>query len=1115
MGMNINNPVCAPVETVTSPTPPEGMRGLVAKGYGWYDYTSDGQQEKILDESDVANELPASNGETLWSGELTGKLLDKKADADALVGIKMENGNEIFNDIHTNTADTTNSHVEGSGNSVRTGNAHVEGLKNDSTALWGFQVVSKDNDYTAIDDVSGTSTITLDSVEGISVGMVWNVFAYVSTEHETYVKKYRGNISAVDAANNKVTLLSSQGNSEFELVSGLNTDSPIGYFIVEGGTIGSTRIYDRSGEFSSHAEGSGNISYFNSHAEGCTNKALGYSSHAEGYKTQALGERGHAEGYNTIAQGHESHAEGYNNKSIGFASHAEGAGSESGGYASHTSGISTRSNGKGSFAEGHGSIADGEASHAEGESCNAKADSSHAEGYKTTAAGWASHAEGHTTQCVGWGAHVEGIGCIANGGAQHAQGRYNIKDTSGTYLDIVGNGDSDTKRSNAYTLDWNGNGWFAGTVKVGSDAKELVTEEVIQRIKYYGDPNIIPSDASYFTVSGNTITGLTETGKTQTELVIPYKINGVEITELGSGSDFSSILNGSSVITKVVIPNSVTYISYSAFYHCTSLTSINIPNSVTGIGEQAFDSCTSLTSINIPNSVTSIGSSAFYGCTSLTSVNIPNSVTSIGWQAFNYCTSLTSINIPNSVTRINMLTFSNCISLTSVNIPNSVTSIGDDAFQNCTNLTMYCEQGSYAENFAKENNIPVVYTDIKESAISTVYKIKGSSIIANLPTNPNIGDVYNITDSGKITGTEIVVSAGDNIVYTSEGWDKLAASVDLSNYQEKLIFDTTPTIDSSNPVTSGGIKTALDGKADKATTLNDYGIIDAYTKIEIDDKENVLKLADERLKYYGDKDIVPSDESYFTVNTTGETITGLTETGQTQTELVIPYKINGVEITIIYDFAIEGCKSLKTINIPNSVTSIYDKTFAYCSALTSVNIPNSVTGIGSGAFEDCSSLASITIPNSVTSIGTGAFDGCTNLTIYCEQGSYADTYAKSNNIPIVYTDVKATSINPIVKTALEDTIAVNTIYDLGVQTELAITLPSGQVGDFIQFDFISGETATTLTINSSSGLVGFDLIPGTNTVYTLYFDWGETGLDGTNVTYGWRFNYSEYSIDIA
>ena len=314
----------------------------------------------------------------------------------------------------------------------------------------------------------------------------------------------------------------------------------------------------------------------------------------------------------------------------------------------------------------------------------------------------------------------------------------------------------------------------------------------------------------------------------------------------------------------------------------------------------------------------------------------------------------------------------------------------------------------------------------------------------------------------------------------------------------------------------------------------------------------------ERIKYYGSADIIPSDESYFTVDGTGKTIVDLTDAGKTQTELVIPYKINGVEITSIGDYAFNACSSLTSINIPNSVTSIGDFAFNTCSSLTSINIPNSVTYIGNGAFNGCtsltsinipngvtsigdfafggcSSLTSINIPNSVTNIGSGAFNGCTsltsinipnsvtsiaadafvnctNLTIYCEQGSYAETYAKANNIPVVYTDVKATSINPTVKTALENTITVNTIYDLGVQTTLNITLPSGQIGDFIQFDFISGETATTLTINSSSGLVGFDLIPGTNTIYTLYFDWGVAGYDGTSITYGWRCNYSEYSI---
>lgn len=37
-----------------------------------------------------------------------------------------------------------------------------------------------------------------------------------------------------------------------------------------------------------------------------------------------------------------------------------------------------------------------------------------------------------------------------------------------------------------------------------------------------------------------------------------------------------------------------------------------------------------------------------------------------------------------------------------------------------------------------------------------------------------------------------------------------------------------------NPVTSGGIYTALGNKADKATTLSGYGIVDAYSTGNID-----------------------------------------------------------------------------------------------------------------------------------------------------------------------------------------------------------------------------------------------------------------------------------------
>ena len=165
-----------------------------------------------------------------------------------------------------------------------------------------------------------------------------------------------------------------------------------------------------------------------------------------------------------------------------------------------------------------------------------------------------------------------------------------------------------------------------------------------------------------------------------------------------------------------IIPNTVTYISGSAFYGCSGLTSVTIPNSVTGINEGAFDDCLGLTSIIVeggntkydsrdncnaiiesasnkliagckntvvPNSVTSIGNRAFFGHSGLTSVTIPNSVTSIGGSAFNGCSGLTSVTIPNSVTSIGSNAFYGCSGLTSINSKiETPFAFGSNAFKN-------------------------------------------------------------------------------------------------------------------------------------------------------------------------------------------------------------------------------------------------------------------------------------------------------------------------------------------------------------------------------------------------------------------------------------------------
>lgn len=101
-------------------------------------------------------------------------------------------------------------------------------------------------------------------------------------------------------------------------------------------------------------------------------------------------------------------------------------------------------------------------SHAEGYLTIAKGDYSHTEGILSSASGLASHAEGTATKAQGNHSHAEGNGSIASGEASHVQGKFNIIDSENTYAHIIGNGTSDDDRSNAHTVDWSGNAWYAG-----------------------------------------------------------------------------------------------------------------------------------------------------------------------------------------------------------------------------------------------------------------------------------------------------------------------------------------------------------------------------------------------------------------------------------------------------------------------------------------------------------------------------------------------------------------------------------------------------------------------------------------------------------------------------
>lgn len=200
------------------------------------------------------------------------------------------------------------------------------------------------------------------------------------------------------------------------------------------------------------------------------------------------------------------------------------------------------------------------------------------------------------------------------------------------------------------------------TINPGSDAEESTHNFIIRLDLTNWDWDTKTGATFTVTVAAATnkfffdpTTGMiTGYNGTDTVVVIPSKINGITVETIGhTAFRYSSV-------TSVTIPDSVTFISDSAFAYCSSLTNISIPNSVTAIGSFAFEGCTKLESITLPSSLLTISEFLFYDCSQLTTIHIPDSVSSIRQYAFYNCGKLETIRIPVSVTSIGSYAFDDC-----------------------------------------------------------------------------------------------------------------------------------------------------------------------------------------------------------------------------------------------------------------------------------------------------------------------------------------------------------------------------------------------------------------------------------------------------------------------
>lgn len=123
------------------------------------------------------------------------------------------------------------------------------------------------------------------------------------------------------------------------------------------------------------------------------------------------------------------------------------------------------------------------------------------------------------------------------------------------------------------------------------------------------------------------------------------------------------------------------------------------------IAANCFKDNNRIREVFVSEPIYNISDGAFQGCCNLTTVSLPNTMKVIGNQAFKNCASIKEIFIPAGVIDIGEKAFSDCTQLEKIILPGSIGHIGTDAFDNCPNVNIYCENNSYAYNYAVENNI--------------------------------------------------------------------------------------------------------------------------------------------------------------------------------------------------------------------------------------------------------------------------------------------------------------------------------------------------------------------------------------------------------------------------
>lgn len=446
-------------------------------------------------------------------------------------------------------------------------------------------------------------------------------------------------------------------------------------------------------------------------------------------------------------------------------------------------------------------------------------------------------------------------------------------------------------------------------------------------------------------------------------------------------------------LKEIEIPNSVTKIGREAFTWCTNLETVKFSTNLVDIDDVAFYHCDNLVVLNFPDVVTRIGARTFEECNSLKEVILPSSLTELEWQAFASCSQIRKVEIPKGLKKAETWgdgwypksgPFSDCNNLTEVVFEEGITKVADGLFGNCTGL--------------EEIIIPNTVKEIGEGAFtycSNLKKVKLSDSIERIDyvafRKCTVLENIEVPESLKSIGagafvdcqtiTEInlpdsVSEIGDSVFQGCKKLEKVKLPSELYEIEDYMFADCVSLKEIIFPkkIKSIGTEAFLN-----CITIEDLNLAQSISEINesaFDGCEGLNKIN------------LPKDLMY------------IRKAAFRNCSSLIQVKMSNL-VNYMGDNVFKNCNFLTDIVLSARIKAIPSQTFQGCSSLESIILPYQVETIEDNAFKNCTKLKKITIPKATTSISDSAFSYPDKMTIYGVAGSYAEQYAKENDIAFV------------------------------------------------------------------------------------------------------------------